>query len=44
MHTSSTDENHGSLVSGEISKEDAVVPTVADEVHDHNEIGEHLLN
>ena len=37
------DEDHGSPVSGEISKEDTVVPTVADEVHEHNEIGEHLL-
>ena len=26
-----------------ISKEDTVVPIGADELHDHNEIGEHLL-
>ena len=37
------DEDHGSLVDGEISKEDTVVPIGADELHDHNEIGEHLL-
>ena len=40
---SDIDEDCRSPASGEISKQDTVVPTVADEVHEHNEICEHLL-